>query len=81
MKNTLLILAVSTIFGALLMGCSPAAEGNTTTGTATNTEANKPAAGTPSATDTNATTTTPELNAPAGGNAPATNEPAGEPKK
>jgi hypothetical protein len=69
MKNTLLILAVSAIFGALLMGCSPAAEGNTTTGTATNSPESKPTTGTPSATEGAANTSTPEMNAP------ATNEP------
>ena len=69
MKNTLMILAVSAIFGAMLVGCSPAAEGNNTESTApvtrTGADAKKPA-------DTNApATNAPAANAPAADAMPA----------
>ena len=77
MKKSLMILVVGAFLGTMLIGCSPAAEGNNDAGTATNKEGTPPAAAgmaTPDAPAAN----TPAAGAPTDANMPAAgnNEPA-----
>ena len=70
MKNTFMILVVSAILGAMMVGCSPAADaGNNADGAmATN------KAGTPPAAAGTATADMPAANKPAADKAPAANK-------
>ncbi len=81
MKNTFKILAVCAILGALLVGCSPSAEGNNDAGSTnkTSTDVKSNGTATPDAPVGNTTAPAGNNKAPAGNNkAPAgdTNKPA-----